>query len=352
MTVPMLLLMVLFGLDFGRVFLGWVALNSAAREAANYAAMNPDAWQLPYNLAVQAEYNRLVTTEAADINCRLSTPIADPTFTSGTSVGAPAEVRLTCAFDLITPFIGMLIGNPIPVSASSAFPVRSGLIEGIPIETDTPTPTPTPAPTPTPTPGPTAAPTPTPAPTPSPAPTAPPYLFKDNFDQDPIAAAVPGWTLNAGNWQVVKDGSNVLYTADPNWAIASVGSKAWTNIKVSATVKAGPTTGHARLITRYNDAADFYACGLDHGGFLTMWEVKGNNWTQIGANVSWQFDPGRFYSLSFSAVGSSLSCSASDPSGVLKPAAVTATSTTFPSGAAGVVGEGPAEFDDYLVTAA
>ena len=35
MTIPMVLLMVLFGLDFGRVFLGWVALNNAAREAAN-----------------------------------------------------------------------------------------------------------------------------------------------------------------------------------------------------------------------------------------------------------------------------------------------------------------------------
>src|SRR6188474_1869390 len=84
LTFPMVMLMVLFGLDFGRVFLGWVALNSAAREAANYAAMNPDAWTLPYNLAVQAEYNRLVTTEASGINCTLGTPIADPTFASGT----------------------------------------------------------------------------------------------------------------------------------------------------------------------------------------------------------------------------------------------------------------------------
>ena len=66
MTVPMALLMVLFGLDFGRVFLGWVALNSAAREAANYAAMNPTAWSIPYNYTVQAEYARLVTTEAFD----------------------------------------------------------------------------------------------------------------------------------------------------------------------------------------------------------------------------------------------------------------------------------------------
>jgi len=259
------------------------------------------------------------------------------------------------------PFGGGNGPAPKPVAAVTPQPTATATATPTPEPTPTPMPAPTPTPTPTPTPAPTPAPTATPrppppaptaAPTPTPAPTAPPYLFKDNFDQDPIAPAVPGWTLNAGNWQIVKDGSNALYTADPNWAIASVGSKAWTNIRVSATVKAGPTTGHARLITRYNDAGDFYACGLDHGGFLTMWEVKGNTWTQIGANLSWQFDPGRFYSLSFSAVGSSLSCSAGDPSGVLKPAAVTATSTTFPSGAAGVVGEGPAEFDDFLVTAA
>jgi hypothetical protein len=174
MTVPMTLMMVLFGLDFGRVFLGWVALNNAAREAANYAAMNPDAWTLPYNLAVQAEYSRLVNTEASNINCNLATPLADPVFTSGTSIGAPAEVRLTCSFNLITPFVGMLVGNPIPVSASSAFPVRSGSITDIPVVTPSPSPTPAPtaAPTPTPTPGPTATsnPTPTTAPTPTPTP--------------------------------------------------------------------------------------------------------------------------------------------------------------------------------------
>src|SRR5215218_10302302 len=78
MTVPMALLLVLFGLDFGRVFLGWVALNSAAREAANYAAMNPTAWSLPYNYAVQSEYARLVQTEASSINCDLESPVSSP----------------------------------------------------------------------------------------------------------------------------------------------------------------------------------------------------------------------------------------------------------------------------------
>src|SRR5688572_14130658 len=123
LTVPMALLMILFGLDFGRVFLGWVALNSAAREAANYAAMNPSAWTIPYNLDVVDEYERLVETEASSINCDLMSPIASPTFPDGTSIGAPASVVLTCQFGLITPFIGLIMGDPIPVSASSAFPV-------------------------------------------------------------------------------------------------------------------------------------------------------------------------------------------------------------------------------------
>jgi hypothetical protein len=181
LTMPLALLMVLFGLDFGRVFLGWVALNQAAREAANYAAMNPTAWTLPYNLAVQAEYARLVQTEASNINCTLESPISAPTFDDGTSIGAPASVVLTCQFDLITPLIGILTGNPIPVSASSAFPIRSGYIEDIPVESSLPSATPGPSTTPdplatetpaptvdpgaTPTPAPTSAPTPTPAPT-------------------------------------------------------------------------------------------------------------------------------------------------------------------------------------------
>lgn len=176
LTLPMALLMVLFGLDFGRVFLGWVALNNAAREAANYAAMNPTAWTIPYNTAVQTEYARLVTTEAASINCTLVTPVPAPTFDDGTSIGAPATVTLTCGFHLITPLIGILTGNPIPVTASSAFPVRSGNIEGIPVESTTPTASPAPTVGPTGTPGPTAivAPTATPAPIATTSPTSAP----------------------------------------------------------------------------------------------------------------------------------------------------------------------------------
>jgi Flp pilus assembly protein TadG len=178
LTVPLALFMVLFGLDFGRVFLGWVSLNQAAREAANYAAMNPKAWTSPYDYAVQSEYSRLVRTEASNINCSMSGSVPAPSFPSGTSIAAPVRVTLTCSFGLITPIISNILGNSINVTASSAFPIRSGTIEGVPIESTTPTSTPGPTATagPTGSPGPTATvdPLATVAPTPTAAPTAAP----------------------------------------------------------------------------------------------------------------------------------------------------------------------------------
>jgi hypothetical protein len=232
--------MVLFGLDFGRVFLGWVALNSAAREAANYAAMNPTAWTLPYDFSVQSEYERLVQTEATDINCTLMDPIADPTFPDGTSIGAPAKVTLTCRFNLITPFIALLTGNPIPVTAASAFPVRAGLIEGVPIETPTPAPTASPTPTPSPTATPTATPTapptlapgatptPTPAPTPTPTPTPSPT--------PPMCHVVSLLNIQtnkaAAKWLAAGFTGPVIFSplVPPNYRIA------WQSLTVSPTI--------------------------------------------------------------------------------------------------------------------
>jgi TadE-like protein len=172
LTLPVILLLVLFGLDFGRVFLGWVTLTNAVREAANYAAMNPTAWGATPNLTVQTEYQRLVAQETVGANCTMPNPIPSPTFPSGTSLGSPANVSITCHFTLITPLISSIVGNAVAVTASSAYPVRSGIIDGIPTPSPSPTPTPSPAPTATPSAAPSA--TPTPTATPSVGPTATP----------------------------------------------------------------------------------------------------------------------------------------------------------------------------------
>ena len=107
-----------------------------------------------------------MTAEATSLNCTLPSPVPAPTFPNGKTIGSPAQVQITCKFRLITPVIGTLIGNPLNVSASAAFPIRNGAINGIPLSTSLPSATPSAAPTGTPTP--TVAPTPTPSPTPAP----------------------------------------------------------------------------------------------------------------------------------------------------------------------------------------
>jgi Flp pilus assembly protein TadG len=203
-TLPVVLLIVLFGLDFGRVFLGWVTLTNAAREAANFAAMNPTAWGTSPSVTLQAEYARLVSAETAGANCTMPNPVPAPTFPNGKSLGSPASVQITCTFHLITPIIGNILGSLISVSASSAYPVRSGVIEGIPTPSPTasgsatsaPTATATGGATPTPSPSPTATPLVTPSPTPVPQCSVP------NFHNTSTSSAQATWTaagFTAGN---------------------------------------------------------------------------------------------------------------------------------------------------------
>jgi hypothetical protein len=166
LSAPVVLLMVLFGVDFGRVFLGWVSLTNAARAAANFAAINPTAWGALPNSAAQAEFVKRINAETNGINCSLPADLPAPTFPSGTSLGSPAVVSLTCRFSLITPIIGNILGSSIPVSVTASFPIRSGMINGVPATSGGTLPTV--APTATLAPTPSAVATASPAPTPVP----------------------------------------------------------------------------------------------------------------------------------------------------------------------------------------
>jgi hypothetical protein len=165
----------MMAIDLGRVFLGWVSLNNSVRIAASYAAVHPNAWNpLNPDADAQAEYQALIASDAAQINCHLPTPVPDPSFPAGTDVADPALVSITCPFDLITPLMSALLPNPLPVTSTAAFPIRTGTIEGIPAGTAVPYPTETPEPTAPPTAEPTAPPTGPPTAPPTDPPTAPP----------------------------------------------------------------------------------------------------------------------------------------------------------------------------------
>ena len=121
LALPLLLLILVAAIDFGRLYFGWVNLNNAARIAANYAASNPTA-----SFTNPSEYYTTVTNDTAGINCT-SLTLPPPTFSPDTSVGSTASVSMTCSFKLIAPFLG-----PIPLGANAVFPIRSGYINGVP----------------------------------------------------------------------------------------------------------------------------------------------------------------------------------------------------------------------------
>ena len=189
-SAPVVLLMILFGVDFGRVFLGWVTLSNAARAAANFAALNPTAWGGLPNLAAQAEFSRLINAESTGINCTMPSPLPTPTFPNGNTIGSPAVVAITCRFSLITPIVANVLGNSIPVSVEASFPIRSGVIAGVPTSSNGTLPSlpPTTAPTPS------VDPTATPFPTPSTAPTATPTCTVPDYLNTNTSQATRTWT--------------------------------------------------------------------------------------------------------------------------------------------------------------
>ncbi len=141
LVLPITLFLTMIALDFGRLYLGYINVQNMVRIAANYAADHPTAWTSSSiaNLAIQARYKDQIIADAKATNCDLPlvlgvTQVPPPTFTdrggNGTSndIGDTASVALTCQFSLITPIISNVFGGKnLNVSASSAFPVKSGM---------------------------------------------------------------------------------------------------------------------------------------------------------------------------------------------------------------------------------
>lgn len=152
--LPLLALLLVMAVDFGRVFFGWVGVHNAARIAANAAASNPDAWEPPGITSGQDAYRRAVLNDLQTLNCSPPPAIDDngdgawdlneiptPTFenmATGFSsdlyeVGDQAVVTIPCAFDVFTPLAGAIVGDPMSIVAGAEFMVRGGVINGIPI---------------------------------------------------------------------------------------------------------------------------------------------------------------------------------------------------------------------------
>lgn len=132
LVVPVLLLLTLVAIDFGRIFLGWVNLQQMTRIAANHAAENASAWGTPGDPAERNKYQNKVKNDARLINCVLPEPIPDPIIPGGIHLGAPVTVGLSCEFSVITPVISNIVGGTILVSAETTYPVKEGVVATVP----------------------------------------------------------------------------------------------------------------------------------------------------------------------------------------------------------------------------
>lgn len=132
LILPVLLILALTAIDFGRLFSSWVTLNNSARVAANYAAANPGE---PFGTG--SEYATQVNNEGfGSLNPTCATGgVPQPTF-SDTAVdtnsetknlGDVATVSISCNFRMLTPIISAVVGSNLPLSASSSFTIRTGV---------------------------------------------------------------------------------------------------------------------------------------------------------------------------------------------------------------------------------
>jgi hypothetical protein len=126
LVLPVLLLLLVIAIDAGRLFFQWVELTNQARVGANYAATHPIGMDT-------SKYEDLIAGEADVLNCATAPPPL-PSYTKpdGTAAAPPvlgdyASVSLTCAFQLVTPLAGAVLGHDtLDLNATAVFPVRYG----------------------------------------------------------------------------------------------------------------------------------------------------------------------------------------------------------------------------------
>lgn len=131
LLAPVLLLIVMVALDFGRIYLGFINLQQVVRVAADYASDHPAAWGTPGNQDVKDRYVELIRNESTKINCTVQNPLPEPVIT-GVGLGSPVTSNVSCTFGVVTPLISHVLGGQVALNASATYPVKEGLVGSVP----------------------------------------------------------------------------------------------------------------------------------------------------------------------------------------------------------------------------
>jgi hypothetical protein len=220
--LPVLLLVVLGAIDFGRVMFSWIQITNASREAAAYAAFNPNdsgGIALRANQETNVQQQRGEGTLDIDVTCqRADNGVTVPCSTAFVAgLGSTITVYVSEPFSFFTPLMnGLFPGFAIGAESTGFYMVPPNGTGPVPTPTPTPTPSPTPSATasPTPTPCPTCTPEPSPSPTATPSPTPAAQCTVPEFVGPPAVKGhdvVSTWTaagFQAGNMTNLVNGNS------------------------------------------------------------------------------------------------------------------------------------------------
>src|SRR5687768_13290462 len=93
-VLPLLILLLVMTIDFGRVFFGWVGLQNATRIGADRASQTAAAWPTangPDEELAREQYVSQIEGDLRSVNCTPDSPIPDPVITDYDGDGDPYE---------------------------------------------------------------------------------------------------------------------------------------------------------------------------------------------------------------------------------------------------------------------
>jgi len=94
LTLPLILLLILGAMDFGRLFYTKLVLTNAAREGANYLAYHPDDKEIAKQVAVEEAIS-------LGMSLKIENVIIEPDDETCCDMGQPITVKATVTIQLI-----------------------------------------------------------------------------------------------------------------------------------------------------------------------------------------------------------------------------------------------------------
>jgi pectate lyase len=170
----------------------------------------------------------------------------------------------------------------------------------------------------------------------------------DNFEQ----GEAQGWTVDSGNWSVVKGGDGFTYQQSGRSEGRSVkGNAFWTNYSVQADVYVDDFNGSNRVYVagRYTDADNFYAASLYNkkGGVLEIRKKVNGSMKTLATNNKFKLDTHTWYRVKLELSGSEIKMYVNDK------LELSAKDTSLTAGAVGLVtSKASAQFDNVIVSGA